>query len=97
MNKLIIAGLFFAGIAFTSAQETKPTEKETIRKTASPSQKVHNVLHPRTKQHNGYKIKRKTKRGKKYVKKVNTHQNTVTVKTKNSGEMDKQVVTKPIK
>lgn len=95
MNKLIIAGLFFAGIAITSAQETKPSEKETVRKTSNPIQKVGNILNPDHKEHNGYKVKRKTKKGKKYVKKVNTKQHKVRVKTKNSGDLDKKVVEYP--
>ena len=91
MKKLLVLSTFLAGFAFTQAQEAKPKEKEEVKKTANVEQTVHNVIHPKHKKHNGYKVKRKTKRGKKYVKKVNAMNNTTTVKTKNSGEMDKNV------
>ncbi|OWK73114.1 hypothetical protein CBW16_10140 [Flavobacteriaceae bacterium JJC] len=97
MNRLLIAGMFFAGIALVSAQETKPKEKEEVKKTANIPQTIHNVVDPNHKQHNGYKVKKKTKKGKKYVKRVNTIQNKATIKTKNAGEMDKEVKTVPIK
>ena len=97
MNKLIIAGMFFAGIALTSAQETKPKEKEEVKKTATIPQKINNVVNPHHKKHNGYKIKKKTKRGHKYVKRVNTHTNTAVIKTKEAGSMDKDVKVVPAK
>lgn len=86
-----VAGLFFAGIAATSAQETKPKEKEEVKNTANVTQSINNVINPKHKKHNGYKVKRKTKRGKKYVKKVNTRQNTAKIKSKNAGDVGKNV------
>lgn len=97
MNKFIIAGMFFAGIALTSAQETKPKEKEEVKKTSTIPQKINNVVNPKHKKHTGYKIKKKTKRGHKYVKKVNTVNNTAVIKTKEAGDMDKNVKVVPVK
>lgn len=97
MKKLLIAGIFFAGIAFISAQETKPKEKDEVKKTATIPQTIHNVVDPKHKQHNGYKVKKKTKKGNKMVKRVNTNTNTETIKTKKAGEMDKEVKTVPLK
>lgn len=97
MKKLLVLSAFLVGFTFATAQEAKPKQKEEVKKTESAEQTVHNVIHPNDKKHNGYKVKKKTKRGKKYVKKVNTQTNTTTVKTKNSGEMDKNVKTMPTK
>lgn len=97
MKKLFAILTLFVGLAITQAQTTKPKEKEEVKKTTTVPQKVHNVLHPRHKHHNGYKIKRKTKHGRKYVKRVNTMDHTKTIKTKEAGAMDKKVTTTPTK
>lgn len=97
MKKLFAILTLFVGLALTQAQTTKPKEKEEVKKTSTPVQKVHNVFHPRHKHHNGYKIKRKTKRGRKFVKKVDTEDHTVKIKTKKAGDMDKKVTVTPTK
>ena len=97
MKKFIAVTALLAGLALTQAQTMKPKEKDEVKKTSTPVQKVHNVFNPHSKEHSGYKVKRKTKHGKKYVKRVNTMDHTTTVKTKNSGEMDKKVTEKPMK
>lgn len=83
----------FAGFGLANAQETIPKEKVEERKTANIPQKINNVVNPDDKEYNGYKIKKKTKKGKKYVKKANTDNNTVRIKTKDAGELDKNVQT----
>ena len=97
MKKLIVLSAFLVGLVFTQAQEAKPKQKDEVQKTATVPQTINNVVNPKHKKHNGYKIKKKTRRGKKYVKKVNTENHTATIKTKNSGEMDKNVKTVPTK
>jgi hypothetical protein len=97
MKKLMSVLSLLAGLAFAQAQTTKPKEKEEVKKTSTPIEKVHNVFHPRHKHHNGYKVKRKTKHGRKYVKRVNTMEHTKTIKTKEAGSMDKKVTVTPTK
>ncbi|MGS0747229.1 hypothetical protein [Halpernia sp. GG3] len=82
---------------FTSSNNRFPKQKEEVKKTETPVQKVHNVLYPNDKEHNGYKVKRKTKHGRKYVKKVNTMDRTTKIKTKKVGDMDKKVTVSPTK
>lgn len=91
MKKLMVLSVLLAGFAIAQAQEAKPKEKEEVKKTATIPQQVHNVIKPNDKEHSGYKVKKKTRKGKKYVKKVNTMDNTTTIKTKNAGELDKNV------
>ena len=97
MKRFILITALLAGLGLTQAQTMKPKEKEEVKKTSTPVQKVHNVLHPNDKEHSGYKVKKKTKKGRKYVKKVNTMDNTVKVKTKKVGDMDKKVTVEPTK
>ena len=93
MKKFIALAVIFAGITIAKAQETKPKETEDVRKTSTIPQKINNVVNPNDKEYNGYKVKKKTRKGKKYVKKVNTQNHTVRVKTKNAGDLDKKVQT----
>ena len=97
MKKFVAILALFAGLTVSQAQTTAPKQKEEVKKTATPVQKVHNVLHPNDKEHNGYKVKRKTKHGRKYVKKVNTMDHTTKIKTKKVGDMDKKVTVSPTK
>lgn len=41
--------------------ETKHTETK-VKRTTTPKQKVHNVLHPKRKQYSGVKVKHETKK-----------------------------------
>lgn len=56
----------FTGMVAT-AQEGKKKKTETattetkVKKTSSPKQKVHNVIHPKHKQYNGVKVKKEVK------------------------------------
>ena len=97
MKKFIAILTLCAGLAVANAQTTQPKQKEEVKKTATVPQKIHNVIHPNHKEHDGYKVKRKTKHGRKYVKRVNTQDHTTTVKTKKVGDMDKKVTTVPNK
>lgn len=93
MKKLIVAAVLFVGITAAHAQTTHGTEKVEVSKTSTLPEKVHNVVDPKHKEYSGYKVKKKTPHGKKYVKTVDKNDHTVTIKTKNSGSMDKKVVT----
>ena len=97
MKKLIGLITIFAGLTLANAQQTLPKEKVEVKKTATVEQTVNNVVNPNHKEHNGYKVKKKTKKGNKMVKRVNTEDKTATIKTKKAGEMDKTVKTVPIK
>lgn len=91
MKKLLALSAVIVGLTLAQAQESKPKEKEEVKKTSTIPQKINNVVNPHHKKHNGYKVKRKTRKGRKYVKKVNTMHDTEKIKTKNAGEMDKNV------
>ena len=91
MKKLLVLSTLLAGLAIAQAQEAKPKEKEEVKKTSTIPKKINNVVNPHHKKHNGYKVKKKTRKGRKYVKKVNTMKDMTTIKTKNAGEMDKNV------
>lgn len=97
MKKLVVLMIFFGGLALAQAQEVKPKEKDEVKKTATITQDIHNIVDPKHPENNGYKVKKKTKRGNKYVKRVNTEDKTATIKTKKAGEMDKEVKTVPVK
>jgi len=97
MKKLVALITLFAGITVAQAQQAPPKEKVEVKKTATVEQTVNNVIHPDQKEHNGYKMKRKTKNGNKTVKKVDTENGTATIKTKKAGDLDKDVKTVPLK
>lgn len=97
MKKFIAALALVGGFVISQAQTTTPKQKDEVKKTSTPVQKVHNVLHPNDKEHSGYKVKKKTKHGRKYVKKVNTMNHTKKIKTKKVGDMDKKVTVAPTK
>jgi hypothetical protein len=62
MKKLLLSALVFvAGICAVSAQETK------TKPVTTPSDKVHNVIHPHHKISHGVKYKHKTANDKKHV------------------------------
>jgi hypothetical protein len=63
MKKLLLsfAFMFVAGICVINAQETK------TKPVTTPSDKVHNVIHPHNKISHGVKYKHKTANDKKHV------------------------------
>lgn len=77
MKKLLLSLLIVGAFSFgASAQtETKQTDKKMktetprtetkIKKTSTPTQKVHNVLHPKRKHYNGVKVKHEVKKTSK--------------------------------
>ncbi|QBO59689.1 hypothetical protein NBC122_02889 [Chryseobacterium salivictor] len=97
MKKLVLAIIFFGGLTAAQAQQTTPKEKDEVKKTTTIPQEIHNIVDPKHPEHSGYKVKKKTRKGNKYVKRVNTENKTATIKTKKAGEMEKNVKTVPIK
>ena len=91
MKKLFLTAFFLIGAIALQAQKAPVKTAQT--KTSSVTEKVHNVVDPQHKEYNGYKVKKKTANGKKYVKKVNTEEHTTTIKTKKVGDLDKKVAT----
>ena len=63
MKKLLLSFtlMFFVGICAVNAQETK------TKPVTTPSDKVHNVIHPHNKISHGVKYKHKTASDKKHV------------------------------
>ena len=92
MKNLILAASLLVGVISAQAQQKTPVKNEET-KTTTVGDKVHNVVDPHHKKYSGYKVKKKTANGKKYVKKVNTEDHTTTIKTKTAGDLDKKVVT----
>ena len=76
MKRLVFCIFILAAISLTASAQTeaKHTDKKTkietphsetkIKKTSTPKQKVHNVLHPRRKHYNGVKVKHEAKKTK---------------------------------
>jgi hypothetical protein len=75
MKKIFLSLLFSTAICIiASAQkaEVKGNDKKTkvetthhegkVKKTTTPKQKVHNVLHPKSKKYNGVKVKHEAKK-----------------------------------
>jgi hypothetical protein len=75
MKKVLFAILLLCGISIGASaqvvkQKTTPTKSKTethhsqrkVKRTSSPSQKVHNVIHPKRKHYNGVKVKREAKK-----------------------------------
>ncbi len=75
MKQIMMVVALMLTIGYSGAAQKTETE---IKKTSSPTQKVHNVF-SKHKRHNGYKIKTK-RNGHKIVKKVNTQTGEVKIK-----------------
>ena len=63
MKKLLFALCLvcFTGIAATAQDGKKTTTETKVKKTSTPKQKVHNVLHPKHKKYSGVKVKHEVK------------------------------------
>lgn len=75
MKKILLSFLVLFALGFTAAaqnKEVKATDKKVkvetsiakskVKKTSTPRQKVHNVLHPRRKKYSGVKVKHEVKK-----------------------------------
>ncbi len=57
MKSIVLAILMMIGIVATSfAQDKVVKDREKVRRTSTPGQKVHNIFH-KHKHYNGYKVK----------------------------------------
>lgn len=75
MKKVLLMLIFSAGVfmaASAQKKEVKETSKKTVvetprsetkvKKTSTPKQKVHNVIHPKNKKYSGVKVKHEAKK-----------------------------------
>jgi hypothetical protein len=74
MTKFLFSLVFFCAIGFAASAQTEvktkdkkvkvetPHRETKIKKTTTPGQKVHNVLHPKRKRYSGVKVKSETKK-----------------------------------
>ncbi|MFL5739100.1 MAG: hypothetical protein ACJ75B_02700 [Flavisolibacter sp.] len=69
LSVFVLAALNFAASAQIEkksngkkAKVETPHHEVKVKKTSSPSQKVHNVIHPKKKQYNGVKVKHEAKK-----------------------------------
>lgn len=76
MKKLLLAIFFFGAMACTASAQTetkantkkakveRPHSETKVKRTTTPSQKVHNVLHRKKKHYSGVKVKHEAKKTK---------------------------------
>ena len=75
MKKLLFALTFFCALGLTASAQKKevkandkkvkvetPHHETKVKKTSTPTQKVHNVIHPKHKKYSGVKVKSETKK-----------------------------------
>ena len=74
MKKVVLSLFVVSALGLTAAAqtETKHTDKKMkvetphsetkVKKTSTPEQKVHNVVHPKHKEYNGTKVKHEAKK-----------------------------------
>lgn len=74
MKKLLLSLAILCAISFTAAAQTEvkandkkvkiesSTEKTKIKKTSTPGQKVHNLIHRKHKKYSGVKVKHEAKK-----------------------------------
>lgn len=75
MKKVIFSLAILCAISFTAAAQTSevkakdkkvkvetPHSETKVKKTSTPGQKVHNILHPKRKKYSGVKVKHEAKK-----------------------------------
>ena len=74
MKKLILSVLIVSAVGLTASAQTEvkhtdkkmkmetPRSETKVKKTSTPKQKVHNVIHPKRKHYNGVKVKHEAKK-----------------------------------
>ncbi|GAA4736981.1 hypothetical protein [Flavisolibacter ginsenosidimutans] len=75
MKKILLSLLFFSALGFAASAQTevKATgkkvkvenkhHKKKLKRTSTPTQKVHNLVRPKHKKYSGVKVKSETKKG----------------------------------
>ncbi len=74
MKKIVLSLLIVGAVSLSAAAQTEvkhtdkkmkvetPRTETKVKKTSTPKQKVHNVLHPKRKHYNGVKVKKEVKK-----------------------------------
>lgn len=75
MKKILVSLLILSAVSFSASAQViekkttdkkvkveTPTTKNKVKKTSTPGQKVHNVIHPKHKRYSGVKVKHQAKK-----------------------------------
>lgn len=78
MKKILLSLFFLSALSFAASAQVEvkgndkkvkvetPRHKKKIKKTSTPTQKVHNLVRPKHKKYSGVKVKRETKKDWRY-------------------------------